>query len=215
MSLDLADWREESILRHRRCKNLFTCNFRLASYSIFMCFYNFKGTGKPLLRLIKSTSKLIEHATLFLQKLRSPHNYSDPVLLGLDEWSRRLWLADRFAFLKTHCETRLFFLVARILRISIYLPCYYWGPTNALLLIQFAVSFVGFLSVVWCEPHYAAPVMGVMYALLIQEMRHLRQWTRKGRELGSVSRELSCLFLESCVWLTLWLLREIRTQAPL
>jgi hypothetical protein len=37
----------------------------------------------------------------------------------------------------------------------------------------------------WVLPHYFAPAAGLLYLLLVQCMRHLRLWTRHGKQLGS------------------------------
>jgi hypothetical protein len=36
----------------------------------------------------------------------------------------------------------------------------------------------------WVAPHYAAPVIGLVFALVIQAMRHLRMWRWRGRPTG-------------------------------
>jgi hypothetical protein len=45
--------------------------------------------------------------------------------------------------------------------------------------------FVAGLSMeTWLHPHYAAPVMGLGFALVLQAMRHLRLWRWRGRAMG-------------------------------
>jgi len=53
-----------------------------------------------------------------------------------------------------------------------------------LLLVQFCLSAAGLLAVVFMAPHYAAPLVATVFALLIQAMRHLRRWQFVGRPLG-------------------------------
>ena len=52
------------------------------------------------------------------------------------------------------------------------------------LMIQFALSFLGWFSVVWFLPHYAAPATAIIFALLVQCTRHLRRWQFHGRPVG-------------------------------
>jgi hypothetical protein len=53
-----------------------------------------------------------------------------------------------------------------------------------LLLLQFCISAAGLLAVLYIEPHYAAPLVPTVFALLIQAMRHLRRWQCFGRPVG-------------------------------
>lgn len=52
------------------------------------------------------------------------------------------------------------------------------------LLVICGVSFAGLALETWFEPHYAAPLTGALFALLVQAMRHLRLWRWSGRPSG-------------------------------
>jgi len=52
------------------------------------------------------------------------------------------------------------------------------------LMIQFVLCFLGWFSVVWFLPHYAAPATAVIFALVVQATRHLRRWEFRGRSVG-------------------------------
>ena len=51
-------------------------------------------------------------------------------------------------------------------------------------LCQFLLCMIGLLSVVWFQPHYAAPLAATLFVLLVQAMRHLRRLEIKGRPFG-------------------------------
>jgi hypothetical protein len=53
-----------------------------------------------------------------------------------------------------------------------------------LLVLQCAICLLISLTVVWFNPHYLAPVVATCFALLIQMMRHLRQFKLRERPLG-------------------------------
>jgi hypothetical protein len=53
-----------------------------------------------------------------------------------------------------------------------------------LLLITAIVTLAGLAVEAWHQPHYFAPMTGVIYAIVIQGLRHLRQWRRSGTNLG-------------------------------
>ncbi|MGB7731417.1 MAG: hypothetical protein WBL50_25575 [Candidatus Acidiferrum sp.] len=52
------------------------------------------------------------------------------------------------------------------------------------LVIQFSLCSACLLTVVWFLPHYAAPMVVTFLALLMQCLRHLRQWKFRGRRVG-------------------------------
>ena len=52
------------------------------------------------------------------------------------------------------------------------------------LVIIGAVALAGLSVNVWFYPHYAAPISGLIYAMVLQGMRHLRVWGRRGRPSG-------------------------------
>ena len=53
-----------------------------------------------------------------------------------------------------------------------------------LLLITAIVTLAGLAVEAWHQPHYFAPLTCVIYAIVIQGLRHLRQWRRASRNLG-------------------------------
>ncbi|HEV8722659.1 MAG TPA: hypothetical protein VGW77_18730 [Candidatus Binatia bacterium] len=66
------------------------------------------------------------------------------------------------------------------------------------LMIVLAVMIVGLLLEVWLVPHYVAPITCVIYALILQSMRHLRVWTWRGRRSGLLAARaipVICLLL--------------------
>jgi hypothetical protein len=63
------------------------------------------------------------------------------------------------------------------------------------LLVLF-VSLLGFFVVVWGEPHYVAPIVGVLALLVVQTMRHLNTVKLQGRPIGAmVSRVIVVILL--------------------
>ena len=54
------------------------------------------------------------------------------------------------------------------------------------LLISGAVMTLGVGVQVWTFPHYAGPATALLYALLLQAMRHLRVWRWRRRQRRAV-----------------------------
>ena len=51
-------------------------------------------------------------------------------------------------------------------------------------LLTCGVLGVGLLGETWIQPHYAAPITGLIFVLVLQAMRHLRLWRWRGRPMG-------------------------------
>jgi hypothetical protein len=52
------------------------------------------------------------------------------------------------------------------------------------LVVAAGVFSLGLIGTTWLFPHYVAPFIGAIYVLLIQCMRHLRQWRPHGQPFG-------------------------------
>jgi hypothetical protein len=79
---------------------------------------------------------------------------------------------------------------------------FYFGPTLLLILVMFPQSFsdrrvrflviagsvviVGLAVEVFFIPHYAAPLTGLLLALVVQAFRHLRLWRWRGQPAGAL-----------------------------
>jgi len=50
--------------------------------------------------------------------------------------------------------------------------------------IVFLIATPGIFIIVWSNPHYAAPLTCVIFALLVQSLRHLRAWQPHARPIG-------------------------------
>jgi hypothetical protein len=67
-----------------------------------------------------------------------------------------------------------------------------------------AVGFAGTALVIFFDPHYAAPLTGIILAMVLQGMRHLRVWHFEGKPTGlflvRASVALCVLFVPVKVW---------------
>ena len=60
-----------------------------------------------------------------------------------------------------------------------------WHDRRIRPLLLIGAFFLAALALnTWFYPHYAAPVTGLVYAVVLQGMRHLRVWRRRGRPSG-------------------------------
>ena len=82
-------------------------------------------------------------------------------------------------------------------------------PTKARFLLLLSVPpLVGVLLPTYFSPHYAAPLAGALFALIVIAMRHLELWTWRGRAVGSrfvrAVPPLACLIMviHSALWMS-------------
>jgi hypothetical protein len=90
-------------------------------------------------------------------------------------------------------------------------------PRNRLLLVQVALSALGLWVIVYYNPHYAAPIMVTVFALMMQGMRLLRGWRFRGHAIGVGLTRLIVLFslLIGPVYLARLLLSEQNSNTAL
>ncbi len=85
------------------------------------------------------------------------------------------------------------------------------------LVITAAVSFAGMQLVFFFAPHYAAPLTGVLLAMILQGMRHLKAWRWEGRPVGPFlarATVLICVVMLPVQVLTLWARAKLPAWQP-
>ena len=156
----------------------------------FMGYYNWRLTGDPLLLPHVLNTRTYDTAALFLwQHDRPPLHYRNPQFEDFyNGWARNNYTSFLDDALRVSIE--------KLFRESV---TYLWG--GALLLLP-AVPFVfgdsrmrffvvtaglvlaGIFVLVWSNPHYAAPITCVIFALLVEALRHLRACRTSARPMG-------------------------------
>jgi hypothetical protein len=102
--------------------------------------------------------------------------------------------------------TALFFFFGIALLIPLVMLPKLWGDSRVrFLLVAGAVFAVGLGVNAWFFPHYAAPFTAAVYVLLLQCMRHMKQWKPGGRAVG--------LALVRCAPLVCLILAGVRIYA--
>ena len=152
----------------------------------FTGYYNWRVTGNSLLLPRAQYQRETFNFPMFIwQSPNPPLRYSNPQFEGFYNgatrkeysltWKKLLWKKLR-AFQ---------FFVGGVLWIPfLTLPWVVWDRRTRFLFLQFCWCVVGLLCVVYFYAHYAAPLTATFFALLIQSMRHLRQWRLRGRPVG-------------------------------
>jgi len=166
----------------------------LAALALFMGYYNWRGTGHPLLfPYVLNSRTYMSQPDFVWQKARAPLHYLNPQFDAFyNVWSRQKAFAGQantipraLRVLRSDVVMFVgFFLWAELCVPVLALPWILTDRRTQFLLLQFVFCFLALLLVVWFSPHYAAPITATTFALLIQGMRHLRHWTWRGRPVG-------------------------------
>src|SRR5713226_561515 len=166
----------------------------MAASAIFICYYNWRGTGNPFLfPYIVNERAYVSTPTLLWQDSRPPVPFENPQFNAFyNVWMRDQWMqgrSDSLGHLARHISLDVakfvnFYLWPELCLPLFTLPWILLDRKMRFLSLQTVICFSGFLIVAWFQPHYAAPLTGTVFALLVQGIRHLRRWEWSGRPLG-------------------------------
>lgn len=155
---------------------------------LFLGYYNWRVTGDAWLFPEALSQRTYENLPLFAwQKPKPPLELSNPQLTefhkerhgrfdgSFAKWKKRSW---------QRLESWHYFPGSALLIPFVTLP---WMATDRrirLLLIIVFCSMVGLMAVIYFQYHYAAPILAAMVGIIVQGMRHLRQWKWGKRAIG-------------------------------
>lgn len=172
----------------------------LAAVGGWMAYYNWRVTGNPLLFPHILNQRTYHSAQMSLWQSPKPLlTYHHRAMAEFyNHWEREQYdgtLQEALQISLEKCrEFWEFFLGPAFSIPLLMLPWVLRDRRTRLLSAAFACSAVGLLSVVWFHPHYAAPAVCVLFGLLMQAMRHLRQWRFRGRPIGVALARVVVLF---------------------
>jgi hypothetical protein len=162
----------------------------LAFTAAFMAFYNSRTTGHALLFPYTLNLRTYVTGPIFLwQHVKPPLHYNNRQFEDFyNDWERTDYQYSgpgirAVSLLKWNRLRSVFFWPAA----AILFPALFFTLRDKrirFLWIVFLVATPGIFAVVWSNPHYAAPLTCVIFALLAQSMRHLRAWHPIGAALS-------------------------------
>ncbi len=192
MGFSLAFW----LWRHRGrtslTRILLPLGLVLGLAAVATGYYNWRITGDALEMPEALNRRTYGVAPLFLgqQPRRQPGYRNSEMRKFYAEWELSRYLKTRTVRGLAREEwaklvTLWWFFLGPVLPLSLLaLPRVVRDRRIKLLLITAIVSLAGVAVEAWHQPHYFAPMTCVIYAIVIQGLRHLRQWRRNGTELG-------------------------------
>jgi hypothetical protein len=194
-------WNDEVPLSTKMRQAVLPLAVVLALAGGWIGYYNWRVTGNPALFPYVLNQRTYETEPLFLWQSALPkHAYNNAQLnLFYNTWTRsqyhRSW--DDIQRV-TNSKFQSFwdtFLGPVCVLPAFMLPWVVQDRRSRFLVATFLVSWLGLLCVVWWLGHYAAPLTGLTFALVIQCMRHLRQLRFETRPVGLAWLRVSVLML--------------------
>jgi hypothetical protein len=183
-----------------------TRNVLLSLASILLClggfiaYYNWRVTKNPLEFPYSIEQEDYLTTPVFVwQDAKPPLTYANRQFEDFyNGWLRGLYSTSWNGARKNMADNALefweFFLGPAFSIPFLMLPWLLRDRKMRLSLIQFGLSSIGLLAVVWFHPHYAAPLLATIMLLLVQALRHLRTLRIHERRIGIALVRLIVLF---------------------
>ena len=157
----------------------------------WMAYYNWRVTGHPALPPYAYDARLHDRAAMFVwQTPKPPIHYNNAEMENFYNQYERLAYDRSWATIKSvfqdkweHCSLAFLWPACWLL-----LPGVLFLNRDArfrLLLITLLAVLLGYCLVVWPGPHYIAPATAILFAALVQSIRHLRTMRIFGRPIGA------------------------------
>lgn len=157
-----------------------------------MCYYYWRVTGSPFRMPYQVARDQYATARIFLWER------PNPVPVYRNQQMRDFyvgWELAKFMEAKTPLGLAkntigkagafwMFFLGPALTLPLVFLPCILKDRRVRPLMIIGGIFLVGLSLNTWFYAHYAAPITGLIYAIVLQGLRHLRVWRWRGRATG-------------------------------
>jgi hypothetical protein len=185
----------------RVVKALLPVSALLVLTAAFMGYYNWRVTRNVLLLPHVLNTRTYHTAPLFLWEHAKPalHYHNQQFEDFYNDWERESYqttLHDAWAVsLQKMTRFSFGFLWAGVLLMLPGLLFVLRDTRMRFLWITFGLGLMGFLAVIWSNAHYAAPLTCVIYALIVQGLRHLRTFQVRGRRAGVLLSRAAVLLL--------------------
>jgi len=158
---------------------------------VWLGYYNWRGTGNPLLfpYVVYQRAHFASPPVLF-QKLPPPRQFLNPQFTDYSNEQRAEYTEHRAHFIRSsamRAGALLVFICGPLLAAPLLtLPWLLRDRRMQLLWVQLGVSLAGLMIVSAFFIHYAAALTATVWALGLQGMRHLRRWRVGNRAVGVV-----------------------------
>jgi hypothetical protein len=157
----------------------------------WMAYYNWRVTGHATLAPYAYDARLHDRAAMFVwQTPKPPIHYDNAEMENFYNQYERLAYDRSWATLKSvfagkweHCSLAFLWPACWLLLPGVFFL--YRDARFRLLLFTLLAVLLGYCLVVWPGPHYIAPAAAILFAALVQSIRHLRTMRIFGRPIGA------------------------------
>jgi hypothetical protein len=178
---------------------LFTFAIAIVGIAGFISYYNWRVTGSPLTfpHFIEQQEYVTTPVFLW-QRAKPSLHYTNPQFETFYNWTmpamyQRSWSGARDNIQGNALLFWQFFIGPAFSIPLLMLPWVFRDRKMRLPLVQFGLSTLGLLVVVWFHPHYAAPLLATTLLLVVQSLRHLRVCRYSSRRVGLAAVRLTVL----------------------
>jgi hypothetical protein len=182
-----------------------------------MAYYNLRVTGSAFSAPYQVHEATYVREPLFLwQRPRPEPTYRHEVMRAFWELHFRQYLRARSIAELPHRISLKAYDLYRVplgpflLIPLVTLPWLWRNPWMILALVTVGVLTLGHLSVAWTLPHYAASATGLLLALVVEGLRHLRSWRWGSRRVGGSLVGMALVM--AVLWPTGLIVRQIQWQ---
>jgi hypothetical protein len=173
----------------------------LALAGAWIGYYNWRVTGKPWEFPYVLNERTYDTGPLFLWQSAQPASaYNNAQFDAFyNVWTRSLYHRSLSGIEKVTTTKFQNFWASFLGPVSVLpglmLPWILSDRRPRLLVVTVLISWLGLVSVVWWGAHYAAPLTGAIFGLVIQSMRHLRRAPLKRPQVGLAWVRVSILMV--------------------
>jgi len=169
---------------------------------LFMGYYNWRVTGSPFVPPFVAAAHTYERFANFIWQKPAPMiHYNNPEMEEFyNDWGRsnytRTWDTLKSVFAEKLNRCQIVFTWPALLLVLPGLLFLYRDKRMRFLLVVLLFVLLAYFITTWPNPHYIAPVTCILFGVIVQAMRHLRQMRLWKRPVGAaVSRAVVLLLV--------------------
>ncbi len=168
---------------------------------LFMGYYNWRVTGSPFVPPFVAAAHTYERFANFIWQKNAPMiHYNNPEMEEFyNDWGRsnymRTWDTLKSVLAEKLYRCQIVFTWPALLLVLPGLLFLYRDKRMRFLLVVLLFVLLAYFVTTWPNPHYIAPVTCILFGVIVQAMRHLRQMRLWKRPVGAALSRAVVLLL--------------------
>lgn len=176
--------------RDRVGKVVLPVGILLLANVLFIGYYNWRLTGDPKLFPMTLNQRLYDSSAIFVwEKPGPPRFHNNPQFDDMyNRWQRNIykhtWTDYKKVAWKKVLAFKIGYLWWDLILIAPGFYCAFRRRRLIFLWVVFGFNLLAYYSVAWTLPHYVAPSVCIVFALIAAAMREMSQFSLKGYSIG-------------------------------